>query len=202
MIAQLRGKLVTKSSTEIVVECGGVGYVASVSVSTAEKLPPLGSEVIVLTLLAVREDSMQLFGFINEAERDAFKQLISISGIGGKIALGILSSITIQELQEIIIRNDLLRLQKLPGVGRKTAERIIVELRDKIGKIAVTSASVDTTHNLTQAEVRQESLSALITLGYARPIAEKAIRQALIDEPNIIFTPDQLIRKALRNAAK
>lgn len=201
MIAQLRGILVSKTSTEVVVDCGGVGYLASVSVATSARLPEAGERVTVLTLMVVREDAIQLFGFGSEAERDIFKLLTSISGIGPKIALGILSSIPLADLREIIANNNLAYLQKLPGVGKKTAERILVELRDKIGSIQTDSADESTTTS-TRLDVRQEAVAALIALGYTRQVAEKAIRQVLSAEPGTTFSADVLIRQALRSGIK
>lgn len=201
MIAQLRGILVSKTPTEVVVDCGGVGYLAAISMATSGQLPEPGERVTILTLMVVREDAMQLFGFGNETERDIFKLLTSISGIGPKIALGILSSIPLADLREVIASSNLAYLQKLPGVGKKTAERILVELRDKIGSIQLLPADESTTTS-TQLDIRQEAVAALIALGYTRQVAEKAIRQVLAAEPGTIFSVDALIRKALRSGIK
>lgn len=201
MIAQLRGILVSKTPTEVVVDCGGVGYLAMISVATSGQLPEPGERVTVLTLMVVREDAMQLFGFGNEAERDIFKLLTSISGIGPKIALGILSSIPLADLRDIIANNKLAYLQKLPGVGKKTAERILVELRDKIGSIQTISVD-ESSATSTQLDTRQEAIAALIALGYTRQVAEKTIRQVLSAEPGTTFSADALIRKALRSGIK
>lgn len=201
MIAQLRGILVEKTSTEIVVDCGGVGYVAAVSVTTSSQLPNLGEKVVVPTLMVVREDAIQLFGFSDDAERSVFKLLTSIPGIGPKIALGILSSISLADLRDTIASGNLAYLQKLPGIGKKTAERILIELRDKIGAVQTTDAKgAETMGTLVGAQ--QEAIAALVALGYTRPIAEKAIRQALTDNPGTSFTADVLIRKALRSGIK
>lgn len=200
MIAQLRGILVEKTSTEIVVDCGGVGYVAAVSVTTSSQLPSLGEKVVVPTLMVVREDAIQLFGFCDDAERSVFKLLISIPGIGPKIALGILSSISLVDLRDTIASGNLAYLQKLPGIGKKTAERILIELRDKIGAVQTGVGEAETMTASVGAQ--QEAIAALVALGYTRPIAEKAIRQALADNPGISFTADVLIRKALRSGIK
>jgi holliday junction DNA helicase RuvA len=203
MIAQLHGKLVAKSALETIVECGGVGYLVNVSTATSEKLPSVGDEATLLTILVVREDAMQLFGFASEAERTMFKLLTSISGIGPKIAIGILSAANLVDLRDLISRNDLLRLQKMPGIGKKTAERIIVELRDKIGSVAgLEPIEDDLVTTATQRDVRDETLAAMLTLGYPRAAAEKAIKMALAAEPDVAFSSEKLLRKALKNVAR
>jgi Holliday junction DNA helicase RuvA len=154
-------------------------------------------------MMIVREDAMQLFGFMSEAERDVFKLLISISGIGPKIAISILSSVQLAELQDIIMRSDLVRLQKLPGIGKKTAERIIVELRDKIGAVhGFEQSQEETIASATRRDVREETLAAMMKLGYQRAVAEKAIKLTLQAEPQTVFTVEQLLRKALRNTTR
>ena len=172
MIASLRGTLLSKSANEIVVECGGVGYLAFVSVLTSEKMPEIGTEVKIFTLLQPREDAMNLYGFSSESERSAFKLLTSVSGIGAKIALGILSSVSIPDLFNLITSNNILAFKKLPGIGTKTAERIILELKDKIYHLDIKD-STDTSYN--KSVIVNESVSALINIGYTKAIAEKAI---------------------------
>ncbi|OGU16197.1 MAG: Holliday junction DNA helicase RuvA [Ignavibacteria bacterium GWB2_35_12] len=197
MIGQLNGILINKTSTEIIIDCGGVGYTAYVSVNTSESLPEVGKNVKVITLLIPKEDSLNLYAFANEAERETFKLLISISGIGPKIALGILSSVTVDDLQSIVISGNLHSLQKLPGVGKKTAERLLLELRDKITKII--PAEVSDVH-LKYSLIVQEALSALVTLGYSRLMADKAIKSALNDLSTDKLTAEQLIKSALKHA--
>ncbi len=193
----------TKSPLELVIDCGGVGYLVAVSSVTSEKLPAAGEAATVLTMMIVREDAMQLFGFHSDAEREVFKLLISISGIGPKIAIAVLSAINIAELRDVIMRSDLLRLQKLPGVGKKTAERIIVELRDKIVSVEGAEGSQqELLDTATKRDVRDETLAAMTTLGYPRALADKAIRQALTAEPQTVFSSEQLLRKALRLIAR
>ena len=201
MIAQLRGTLVAKTSTEIIVDCSGVGYRASVSMSTSAQLPEAGEQITVLTLMSVREDAIQLFGFAGETEREVFQLLIAIPGIGPKIALGILSSITLADLRDVILRNDLGQLQKLPGIGKKTAERIMMELRDKIGGIQPAPGEAAGT-TATRFDARQEATAALTALGYTKQTAEKAIRQVIAAEPDTALSVDALIRKALRLGMK
>jgi Holliday junction DNA helicase RuvA len=197
MIGFLQGKLDYKSPTEIVINCGGVGYSVNVSVNTSEKLPMVGETVKVLTILIHKEDSMQLYGFLQENERQVFRQLTSISGIGPKIALGILSSLDVARLQEIVMSGNQIALQKLPGVGKKTAERLILELRDKIYKVAASdTGSITGVQNL----IEQEALSALMTLGYSRPVAEKALRKAVTGLSGTQPTAEELLKDALRFA--
>jgi Holliday junction DNA helicase RuvA len=209
MIAQLRGTIISKTPLEVVIDCGGVGYMLTVSTMTAERLPNVGELATVLTMMIVREDAMQLFGFLNDAERSAFKLLTSISGIGPKIAIGVLSATSIGDLRELIARNDLLALQKLPGVGKKTAERILIELRDKLRALEGADAPQydadglsNVPQSVTQREVREETLAAMVTLGYPRAVADKAIRAALTAEPEVLFTVEKLLRKALKNVAR
>ena len=135
MIASLTGILKSKSPTEILVEVHGIGYTVSIPLSTYEKLGDIGSSVSLLTHFHVREDVMQLFGFFTEEERRLFKLLISVSGIGPKIAQSILSGMNVEELKSHLVSGNVNALTAIPGVGRKTAERLIVELRDKVGKI-------------------------------------------------------------------
>ncbi|MFA6570730.1 MAG: Holliday junction branch migration protein RuvA [Bacteroidota bacterium] len=197
MISHLQGLITEKSSTEIVVECSGVGYSAMISVNTSGLLPAVGEKTKVLTLLIHREDAMQLFGFATEQEREAFKILISISGIGPKSALGILSSISVEELQKYVISNNTHALQKLPGVGKKTAERLALELRDKIMKIETVDSGL---YDANQSMILQEALSALMTLGYSRLTAEKAVKSAFTELKNEQPSAEKLIRQSLKFA--
>jgi Holliday junction DNA helicase RuvA len=198
MISQLRGKLISKLPTEIVVECAGVGYNAFVSLTTSDNLPEPGENVLVYTLLIPREDSLNLYAFWNELEREAFKLLISISGIGPKMSLGILSSVSIEALQEYIITGNLVALSKLPGVGKKTAERLIVELKDKILKLGTTIQTIPSEINF----IKQEAISALVTLGYSFVVAEKAVRYVLSEENIASISAEKLIKQALKFAMK
>jgi holliday junction DNA helicase RuvA len=200
MIAQLRGTLVAATPVEVIIDCAGVGYSVAVSTITSEKLPTIGEQITLLITMIVREDAMLLFGFMSDAERDIFKLLISITGIGPKIAITILSAGDLAELQTTIVQGDLVRLQKLPGIGKKTAERLIVELRDKIGKVEGFEATAETALlTATQRDVRDETLAAMIKLGYQRALAEKAIKSALQAEPAVTLSVEQLLRKSLRN---
>ena len=197
MIGQLSGTLIHKTSTEIIIDCGGVGYSAFVSVNTSDSLADAGNKIRVYTVLIPKEDALNLYAFENEPERETFKLLISISGIGPKIALGILSSVTVDDFQSIIISGNLHSLQKLPGIGKKTAERLLLELRDKITKIIPSGVSdIKIKYSL----IVQEALSALVTLGYSRLVADKAIKSALNELSTDKLTAEQVIKSALKHA--
>ena len=199
MIGSLTGTLKHKSPTEVVLDVNGVGYAVIIPFSTYEKIGDLESRVTLVTHLHVREDALQLFGFCTEEERFFFKLLISVNGIGPKIAQGILSGISVLELRQHIAKGNLSALTAIPGVGKKTAERLVVELRDKIGKLdsgAMSRAGTDD-----GSELRQEALLALTSLGYNRQQAEKAIRQVLQDTTGEKISLQDLIKKALRLAA-
>jgi len=196
MIAQLTGTLVVVDAMDVVIDCGGVGYAVSVPLSTTESLPKVGERVTLRTILHVREDAMQLFGFGTDAEREAFRLLTSITGIGGRTALGILSAMPLADLRMHIVKNNLVALQRLPGVGRKTAERMVVELREKI--IGVVPEAGATHVPLTAAA--DEAVAALIALGYARGVAEKTVKAVITAEPDAATSSDVLVRRALRMA--
>jgi Holliday junction DNA helicase RuvA len=199
MIASLNGILKGKSPTEVLVEVNGVGYSVSIPLSTYSTLGDLNSPVHLLTHFHVREDAMQLFGFATEAERQLFRLLISITGIGPKIAQGILSGISVPDLRQHIAGGNIAALTSIPGIGKKTAERLIVELRDKIGKIEP-SFGVGLVSNDRNTEIRSEALLALTSLGYNRIAAEKAIRLALNDGGESDLSVEDLIKKALKHS--
>ncbi len=200
MFSHLKGILYRKSPTEIVVDVNGVGYAVSIPLSTYEKLGEAGSAVTILTHTHVREDILQLYGFATEAEREIFRLLISVSGIGPKIAQGILSGIQPNELQNLIGQANVSALTAIPGVGRKTAERLIVELRDKIGRLDSVSPVAGSTE--TGQGIRAEALMALISLGYNRSSAEKAIRTALQELNGKEATIQELLKQALKSAGR
>ena len=195
MISSLTGTLKFKSPTEVVVEVAGVGYAVTIPLSTYERLGAPNDTVTLLTHLHVREDALQLFGFASNEERSAFRQLISISGIGPKIAQAILSGIAVGELRRYIVSGNSSALTSIPGVGKKTAERLILELKDRVDKSSGYSDTVTSTPSAIDA--RAEALAALLSLGYNRAAAESAIRKAIVAEgaqPSI----EQLIKSALR----
>ena len=197
MIASLSGILKFKSPTEVLIDVNGVGYSVSIPLSTYEKLGPLNSHTTLVTYLHVREDALQLFGFASEAERHLFKLLISISGIGPKIAQGILSGISTSGLRQHILRGNSTALTAIPNVGKKTAERLILELRDKIGKEEPASALPA---NLRES-AHSESLLALTSLGYNRQAAEKALHSAMQELDGASVNVEELIKRALRHVS-
>ena len=197
MIASLTGILKVKNPTDIVLDVHGVGYAVTIPLSTFEKLGEVGSSATILTYLHVREDAMQLFGFATDEERVFFKLLISVNGIGPKIAQGILSRIAVSDLKQHILTENISALTAIPGVGRKTAERLVIDLRDKIGKIDAAGSSSSAQPD-GEEELRQEALLALTSLGYNRPIAEKALRQVLTEMKGGKISLQNLIKKALR----
>jgi holliday junction DNA helicase RuvA len=197
MIASLTGILKAKTPTEVLIEVSGVGYAVTIPLSTFETLGEVGSNVSLRTYLHVREDLLQLFGFATEDERFFFKLLISVNGIGPRIAQGILSGIAVPDLREHIVKSNISALTSIPGVGRKTAERLIVELRDKIGKNVSENANSAFAKD-GEEMLRQEALMALTSLGYNKLVAEKAIRQVLDEAKGVKLSLQDLIKRALR----
>ena len=171
MISHLRGRLISRHPNEVIVETGGVGYDVTVSVPTFSELPPLGSEVALHIHTHVREDQIALYGFLRAEEKELFEKLITVSGIGPKLAITILSGMPAEDMINAIRGNDVARLTKIPGIGRKTAERLVLELRDKLPVQGGDVKAAVPTMSATQEDV----LSALMNLGYQRPAAEKAV---------------------------
>ena len=200
MIASLTGILKSKNPTEVLIDVNGVGYSVTIPLSTYEKLGEVGSKVTLLTHLHIREDAMQLFGFASPEERFSFKLLITVNGIGPKIAQGILSGITVADLKQHIAHENISALTAIPGVGRKTAERLIIELRDKIGKLDLASSGSIPSRD-EDGDLRQEALLALTSLGYNRPIAEKALRQVFTETKGEKLSLQELIKRALRTTS-
>jgi Holliday junction DNA helicase RuvA len=175
MIAHLRGKLLAKHPNQAIVETSGVGYEVNISVPTFSELPANGSEVALYIHTHVREDVIALYGFLRPTDKQLFEKLMTVSGIGAKLAITILSGMAADELASAIRSNDLARLTKIPGIGRKTAERMVLELRDKLPSMA--GVSVTTTPAITPVE--EDVLSALVNLGYQRPAAEKVLASVI-----------------------
>ena len=198
MIASLTGILKYKNPTEILIDVHGVGYTVSIPLSTYEKLGDVGSSISLLTYFHVREDAMQLFGFFSDEERRLFKLLISESGIGPKIAQSILSGINIEELKSHLISGNIIALTAIPGVGKKTAERLILELRDKVGKATIDAEPISAL-GMASAAIRAEALQALTSLGYNLQIAEKSIRLVLKETEGSIISLEELVKRALRH---
>jgi Holliday junction DNA helicase RuvA len=194
MYNHFEGRLIEKSPTHAVIECGGVGYLLHISLYTYSKLPESEKNCRLLAYLAIREDAHVLYGFIDEAERSLFKYLISVNGVGASTARIMLSSLNPTEIHEAISTGNAGTLQKIKGIGAKTALRIIVELKDKLSKLGTledVSVSIGINSN------KSEALAALMALGFAKPAAEKALEKAsksLAGEPSV----EQLIKIALK----
>jgi holliday junction DNA helicase RuvA len=180
MIAVLRGVLLEKHPNQAIIDVGGVGYDVAIPVSTYSHLPEAGSEVRLRIYTHVREDALLLYGFLSQDEKALFEKLISISGIGPKIAIAVLSGIPALELINSIRRGEVERLVRIPGVGKKTAERMVLELRDKMPAPSGEEAAAPGATAAALTAVEQDVLSALLNLGCARPAAEAAVRKARV----------------------
>ncbi|MDP4115833.1 MAG: Holliday junction branch migration protein RuvA [Bacteroidota bacterium] len=189
MIGYLKGKILKSNPSKIIVDVNGVGYLVFISINTYEEINQK-PEVELFIHTSVKEDSITLFGFSKETEKEMFELLIAVNGIGPKTALGILSGIRIQELKEAIINNNINRIVAAPGIGKKTAERLVLELRSKIDLIPTTGTGTDISYG-----TKSEAILALTTLGYNTKIAEKAVRDILDKLPNLSL--EQLIKSAL-----
>jgi len=206
MIAHLSGTLLSKQATSVIVDVGGVGYEVTIPLSTFYDLEDSGSAVQLRIYTHVREDTLQLFGFKTIRERELFLKIISVSGIGPKLGITLLSGMSADELIASIRTNDLARLTLIPGIGRKTAERLVIELREKVG--ALTSAQLEeelsakaaASGEMTQDSVRADALSALLNLGYQRSSAEKALDSALAEGGDV--TVENALRRVLRKLAR
>jgi Holliday junction DNA helicase RuvA len=206
MIAHLSGTLLSKQATSLILDVGGVGYEVTIPLSTFYDLEETGSNIQLRIYTHVREDALQLFGFKTARERELFLKLISVSGIGPRLGITLLSGMSADEMINSIRNNDLARLTLIPGVGRKTAERLVMELRDKVAPLSTveleeelgTPPSVDTAP--TEESVRADALSALLNLGYQRTAAEKAISTALADDGE--NSVESILRRSLRKLAR
>jgi Holliday junction DNA helicase RuvA len=196
MIAHLRGRLFSKAPNQAVVECGGVGYDVSISVTTFTELPAEGAEVSLHVYTNVREDQIALFGFSAMQEKRLFERLISVSGIGPKLAITVLSGISSERLVGAIRGNDLAMLTKIPGIGKKTAERVVLELKDKLDELAVVFAASDSSA-VHLGSAGEDALSALVNLGYARPAAQKALETVVGKHPELTADFEGLFRAAM-----
>lgn len=195
MIGRLKGTLADKQPPWLLVDVNGVGYEVEAPMSTVFDLPPVGQAVTLYTHLAVREDAQQLFGFGSEAERTLFRTLIKISGVGGKLALAILSGMPTDEFVRVVEEGDAVRLTKLPGVGKKTAERLIIELRGKTDSVIAPAGQAAASRPASPAA---DARDALIALGYKANDAKKMVDA--VDEPGL--DSEALIRKALKASVR
>lgn len=194
MIASLSGKLLENNNTHVVIDCNGVGYLAFTSIKTAQNMGEIGSNVFLQIELIAKEDSLSLYGFSTKEEKEVFKLLIAISGIGPKIALSILSSVSADELRNLVLSENVFMIQKFPGIGKKTAERLILELKDKFSKLDLVGSSSEIISNSSQIN---EAIQAMISLGYSKQIAEKSIQAVMKEIKNSDIKTDILIVKAL-----
>ncbi|MDB4534335.1 Holliday junction branch migration protein RuvA [Vicingaceae bacterium] len=192
MIAQIKGELVEKTPTYVVIDCNGVGYELKISLNTFSQI---GEEktCLLFTHFVVREDAQLLYGFKETSERELFRLLISVSGVGSATAMMILSSLSSNEIKGAILTGDVNTLKGVKGIGAKSAERIIIDLRDKIGKIDG-AATISLTANNT---IKEEALSALVMLGFAKNPAEKALSKILSSGEEL--TVEELIKRTLKN---
>lgn len=204
MIAYLSGKLLEKEANSVILDVNGVGYEVAIPLSTFYELGEIGSDVQLRIYTYVREDTLSLFGFKSLREKELFLKLISVSGIGAKSGIGILSGMSADEIINAIRSNNLVRLNSIPGIGKKTAERIVIELRDKINSIAAgvseTSPSSETPTIPSGNEIYDDAVSALTNLGYQRQFAEKALNQAM--QEGTEMSVQKLLRRSLQLLAK
>ena len=194
MIGSLRGRLTHKQPPQIILECGGIGYEIETPMSTFLDLPEIGSEVFLHTHLIVREDAQTLFGFASQAEKGLFRSLLKVSGVGAKMGLAILSGMTVVDFQRCVEYEDTAVLVKIPGVGKKTAERLIIEMRDRIEKTLATSGSAAVSP--IRSDPRNEAFDALISLGYRANEINRLLGKLDIAEKSA----EDIIRLALRQA--
>jgi len=190
MITQLKGRMIEKSPTELVIDCNGVGYMVHISLNTFSKLTDSES-ITLFTHMQVKEDSNTLFGFYEKTERNLFRQLISVSGIGASIARTMLSSLSPDEIQSAIISGNVSLIQSVKGIGLKTAQRVIIELKDKVSSISENDNFIGTMSNTN----KDEALSALEVLGYSRKNTNKVIETLLNNSPEM--SVEELIKSAL-----
>jgi len=193
LIAQLRGLLIEKSPTSVILEAGGVGFEIGIPLSSLNAIGEVGEEIRLFTYLHVREDTLQLYGFASKQERALFLLLISVSGVGPKLAQSILSGITVDEFEQAVRHNQSATLNRIPGVGKKTAERLILELQDKLKTGRPTESGTMTDRIAPQAG--EEAILALLSLGYKRNDAERAVQKALSE--NRSLKVEDLLRAAL-----
>jgi Holliday junction DNA helicase RuvA len=208
MIGQIRGILLEKQPPEVLIEAGGVGYEIHVPMTSFYQLPNVGQEACLCIHFVVREDAQLLFGFADKNERAVFRELIKASGVGPKLALTILSGMSAQQFMQCVSHEDVTGLTKLPGVGKKTAERLVIEMRDRLKKLANEQSFIDVAGDLSsdmpsnphestfvmKSDAKDEALSALIALGYKAPQASKVINSVYVKD----LSSEELIREALR----
>lgn len=193
MIARVRGRLLRKEPQEAIVDVGGVGYRVTIPLSTFYRIGEPGEEVLLLTHTHVREDALALFGFLTAAEQGLFERLIAVSGVGPRLAIAILSGIETPELVAALRSSDVPRLTRIPGVGRKTAERLVLELKDRLQGFAVSEEPAPAGPT---APSKEDVVSALVHLGYSRPEADRGVERALKQDGGGRL--EDLLRRTLR----
>jgi len=191
MIAHLRGRIFAKHPNQVIVEAAGVGYDVAISVTTFTALPAEGAETALFIHTHVREDQIALFGFSDVNEKRLFEKLLAVSGIGPKLAITVLSGLPAEKLVTAIRSHDHATLTRIPGIGKKTAERVVLELKDKLDDMAAAPAA------LVSGPAGEDVLSALVNLGYARPVAQKAIETASERDPSASKDFESLFRAAM-----
>ena len=199
MIAHLSGKLLNKQPNQLIVDVNGVGYEVHVPLSTFYEIGEIGSTVQLRIYTHVREDTIALFGFKSAKEKLLFEQVTSISGIGPKLGITILSGMPVDDLVGAIRQSNLARLTSIPGIGKKTAERLVVELRDKLSKVGAAVPGESAVP--TASQQKEDVISALVNLGYAKPAAEKAVQGIVAASPNEPAF-EELLRTALRQLSR
>ncbi len=199
MIAYLEGKLIEKSPTHLILEINGVGYSVNIPVSTYSSLGETGKMVKVLTYQHVREDELKLYGFSTKPEKELFELLISVNGVGPRMALSILSCISVQEFQRSVLQEDLDVLTAISGVGKKKAQRLIVELKEKLGKIDLGVKKDLEEKEAVCVPALDEAVLALVSLGYTKPDAKKALER-VVENIDKALPVEELIKGALKYA--
>ncbi len=192
MITHIQGRLVEKTPTEVVIDCNGIGYHVNISLHTFSLIPD-EEKIKLFTFLQIKEDAHTLYGFVEKQERELFKLLLSVSGIGASIARTMLSSLAPQQIIQAIASNDVATVQSIKGIGAKTAQRVILDLKDKVLKVY----ALDEVSLVSNNTNKEEALSALEVLGFARKSAEKVIEKIVKEDPNA--SVENLIKQALKN---
>jgi len=199
MIANLSGKLLRKLPNQVVLDVHGVGYEVNIPISTFYELGELGTGIELLIHTHVREDAIALFGFKTPMEKQVFERLISISGVGPKLGITILSGMPVEDLVSSIRQSNVSRLTSIPGIGKKTAERLVVELRDKLLQLSHSAEQSPPTPHTSQQQ--DDAISALLNLGYSKPSAENAVH-VVVSASKAALSFEELLRKALQQLSK
>ncbi len=204
MIAFLHGKLIEATPGNVVLDVGGIGYDVAVPLSTYDRLPKVGAPCRLLTHLHHRDDQMVLYGFATEAERELFRMLIGVSNVGPRLALAALSGLSVEDFREAVATADVKLIKSIQGVGARTAERIIVELKERVGVLPAIEATARATAAARAPDVVRDAVSALVTLGYGQAAAHTAVRRVLEaaggpDETDEKLDTEDIIARALRH---